>query len=122
MVTDLHNLRRHDSKSPLRAGCVASLLRCGAFQYLDFRILAVSIKDRTVTAGVELQQNGSCSGAGELDRYVHTVHVGQFILRMLGGNKRNALAADTIPHRAGFVETEQFVRVVDKQVKVSEKT
>ena len=41
---------------------------------------------------------------------------------MLRANKRNALAANTIAHRAGLIETEQFVPVVDEQVEVSEKT
>ena len=32
----------------------------------------------------------------------------------------NALAANTIAHRAGLVEAEQSVSVIDKQVEVSE--
>ncbi len=47
---------------------------------------------------------------------------GQFILRMLRGDKGNALAAHTVPHRICLVETKQFVSIVDKQVEVSEKT
>jgi hypothetical protein len=41
---------------------------------------------------------------------------------MLRADKGNALAAHAISHRTGLVETEQFVSIVDKQVKVSKKT
>ncbi len=57
MVADLHILRRHDGKSPLRAGCVASLQSGGVDECLDFRLLAAGIEDRTVAAGIELEQN-----------------------------------------------------------------
>src|SRR5258708_30233808 len=49
-------------------------------------------------------------------------HKGQFILRSLRGHEGNTLAAHTISHRIGLVETEQFVPIVDEQVEMSEKT
>ena len=53
-VADLHNLRRHDGKEPVRVGRVASLQNGGVHQCLDFRLLAARIQDRSVTAGIEL--------------------------------------------------------------------
>jgi hypothetical protein len=57
-----HILRRHDSKCPLRTGCVGSLRYGGVHQALDFRPLAAWIKDRTLAAGIQLQQSRLFSG------------------------------------------------------------
>jgi len=37
------------------------------------------------------------------------------------GNQWDALAAHSLAHRPGFVETKQFVRIVDEQVEVCQK-
>jgi hypothetical protein len=55
-AADLHVLQRHDRKSPLRTGYVASLQKGGVHQLLDFRFLAAWIKNWPVAAGIQLQQ------------------------------------------------------------------
>src|ERR1700761_1364914 len=120
-ATYLHGLSRHNSKILPRTRYGASLLPRRALQDLDVWILTSRIQDRAVTTGVELQENRPGSGAGQSGRHYQSVHVGQFILRMLGTDKRDAFATDTLAHHAGFVETKQSMRVIDKQVEVGEK-
>jgi hypothetical protein len=52
---------------------------------------------------------------GEMSGDNRPLRKGQFILRMLRGNKGDALAAYTISHRAGRVETKRLVLIMMAQ-------